>query len=95
LTEFLPGHRIYPQGDLETKEMARDLRRYARQTNVRLFAGFLLILFLIGDGLIFIIYGREAAMLGLICIIAGLLPLALIWIALALIDWVVQRANRK
>ena len=75
--------------------MTRDLRRYARQTNVRLFAGFLLILFLIGDGLIYIIYGREAAILGLVCIIAGLLPLALIWMAFTLIDWVVQRAIRE
>jgi hypothetical protein len=74
--------------------MARDLRRYARQTNVRLFAGFLLILFLVGDGIIYIIYGREAAVLGLVCIIAGLFPLALIWVAFALIDWVIQRANR-
>ena len=70
--------------------MSRDLRRYARDTNIRLFVGFLLILFLVGDGLIWVIYGREAAILGMICILAGLAPLLLIGLALWGID-VLQR----
>jgi hypothetical protein len=71
--------------------MTRDLRRYARDTNIRLFVGFLLILFLIGDGLIWIIYGREAAILGVVCILAGLFPLALIALALWGIDLLLRR----
>ena len=67
--------------------MTRDLRRYARETNIRLFVGFLLILFLIGDGLIWVIYGREAAILGVICLLAGLAPLLLIGLALWGIDY--------
>ena len=70
--------------------MSRDLRRYARDTNIRLFVGFLLILFIVGDGLIWVIYGREAAILGMICILAGLAPLLLIGLALWGID-VLQR----
>jgi hypothetical protein len=73
--------------------MSRDLRRYARQTNVRLFVGFLLILFLIGDGLIYYIYGREAAILGLVCLGAGVVPLILIAVILFARDWFVKCAQ--
>ena len=75
--------------------MTRDLRRYARQTNFRLFAGFLLLLFLLGEGLIWSFYGREAAILGFICILAGLAPLALIWLLLLLAEKIVRRANGR
>lgn len=73
--------------------MTRDLRRYARQTNSRLFIGFLLLLFIIGDGLIYLIWGREAALLGLVCILAGLAPLLLIALALWGIDWLTRRLS--
>jgi hypothetical protein len=74
--------------------MNRDLRRYARQTNLRLLFGFILILFLIGIGLIYIFYGAQAAVLGVICLFSGLAPLVFIWISLWIIDWIVKRANR-
>ena len=73
--------------------MTRDLRRYARQTNFRLFIGFLLLLFIVGDGIIYVFYGRNAAIFGLTCMLLGLAPLVLIWFSLWLIDWLVQRAN--
>ena len=73
--------------------MTRDLRRYARQTNFRLLIGFLLILFLIGDGLIYWIYGRDAAILGLVCILAGTMPLILIALILFGMEWFVKRAQ--
>jgi hypothetical protein len=73
--------------------MGHDLRQYARQTNLRLIAGFLLLLFLVGDGLIYIFYGRNAALMGLLCLVAGLSPLVLILIALWVIDWI-ARSNR-
>jgi hypothetical protein len=58
--------------------VTRDLRRYARQTNFRLFLGFILILFLIGIGLIYVLYGAGAALSGVICLLFGLAPLVLI-----------------
>ena len=73
----------------------RDLRRYARQTNARVVAGFILILVLVGDGLIYFIYGREAAIMGLICLAAGLAPLLLIALVLWFMEWVVKRANEQ
>ena len=73
--------------------MARDLRRYARQTNTLLIVGGVLLLFVVGDGLIYLIYGPEAALLGMICLMAGLSPLLLIWLALTVVEWISRRAR--
>jgi len=74
--------------------MSRDLRAYARQTNVRLAAGAFVLLFVVGLGLIYLIYGPGAAMMGFICMLAGLLPIVLILLFFFLTDWIVKRANR-
>ena len=74
--------------------MSRDLRRYARQTNVRLIAGGLLLFFIVGDGLIYTVYGPGAAISGLICLGAGLMPVILTLAGLQIMDWIVKRANR-
>ena len=71
--------------------MDRDLRQYAKQTNIRLIIGFILVLFIIGDGLIYIFYGKGAAVMGIICILAALFPVVLIIIALWFIDWIARR----
>ena len=73
--------------------MTRDLRRYARQTNVRLLAGFIVLLFVVGVGLIWVIYGREAAILGAVCLLGGLTPLLLIAAVLWAIEYFVKKAN--
>lgn len=70
--------------------MARDLRKYARQTNVRLSVGFAIIIFLIGDGLIYYFYGREAAIMGALCILLGLVPLLLIFLFFLAMDFVIR-----
>ena len=75
--------------------MSRDLRKYARQTNFRLIVGALLLLFFVGDGLIFLIYGPAAGMTGLLCILGGLVPVGLIVLALLLLDWITRHANRE
>ena len=74
--------------------MTRDLRQYARQTNIRLLIGFIFLLFLVGDGLIYIFFGREAALMGLICLLSTLAPVLMILVALWVIDWIAQRANK-
>jgi hypothetical protein len=73
--------------------MSRDLRKFARQTNIRLFIGFFLILFLVGDGLIYVFYGREPAMLGLLCLLAGAAPLGLIALILLGLEQLVKRSH--
>ena len=72
----------------------RDLREYAKQTNVRLGVGAFLLLFIVGLGLIYLIYGQGAAMMGFLCLLAGLTPLVLIFLSLAILDWIQKRANR-
>ena len=74
--------------------MTRDLRKFAEQTNRRLIIGFFLILFLIGDGLIFLFFGREAALMGLVCIGFALIPALLIWLLLTAFEWIVKK-NRE
>jgi hypothetical protein len=74
--------------------MTRDLRKYARQTNVQLGVGAVFLLFIIGDGLIYLFYGKGAAVLGLFCILAGLAPVALIFLALFILDWIRKRVDR-
>ena len=73
--------------------MTRDLRKYARNTNIRLFAGFIILLFTIGGGLIYMIYGIEGTIMGLICLLAGLAPFVLIALILWVMEWIVKRAN--
>ena len=73
--------------------MTRDLRKYASQTNVRLFVGSVLLLLVVGLGLIWLIYGLPAAISGLICLLGALLPIGLIWLAMQGLDWLVKKAN--
>ena len=74
--------------------MSRDLRRYARQTNLRLILGGLVILYLVGGSLIYWIYGAEAALLGVLCLTAGLAPIGLIVLLLGLMEWIVKRSGQ-
>lgn len=74
--------------------MSRDLRDYARGTNVQLAVGAFLLLFLVGIGLIYLIYGTRAAMFGFFCLLVGMFPIVLIFIFLAITDWITKRAGR-
>jgi hypothetical protein len=75
--------------------MSRDLRDYARKTNVRLAVGATLLLFVVGLGLIYLVYGQEAAGFGFFCLLAGLTPVVLILIIFFFIDWIMKHAGRK
>lgn len=71
--------------------MSRDLRRYARQTSVRLVVGALLLVFIVGLGLIYWRYGAGAAGLGLLCLLGALIPIGLVWLSMLLLEWIVKR----
>ncbi len=75
--------------------MSRDLRKYASQTNIRLIAGGLLLLFVVGLGLIYVFYGQRAALTGMLCLIIGLIPLFLIWLMFFILDEITKRANKE
>jgi uncharacterized SAM-binding protein YcdF (DUF218 family) len=74
--------------------MIRDLRKYARQTNVRLGFGMAFLLLVVGTVLIYALYGSYAALMGVFCLLAALVPIGLIFLSLWLLDWIQQRANR-
>lgn len=73
----------------------RDLRAYARQTNVHLGLGALLLLFGVGLGLIYFVYGAAAAVAGALCLLGALVPIVLILFALYGIDWIVKHERPK
>jgi hypothetical protein len=50
-----------------------DARRFARSQEVRLVAGFFIILYLVGGPLIWYFYGAGAALLALLCMTGALL----------------------
>jgi hypothetical protein len=79
---------------IRRQTMSRDLRSYMKDTNVRLILGALALLFIVGDGLIWIIYGFGAAVMGLLCMLGAFVPIGLIFLLLNLSDWIVKRANR-
>jgi hypothetical protein len=74
--------------------MSHDLRRYGSQTTFRLVVGSVVLLFTIGLGAIWLIYGAYAALMGFLCLIGALVPIGLITFFIFGLDWVVKRANR-
>jgi hypothetical protein len=72
-----------------------DLRNYQRQTIIRLIIGGLVLLFVVGIGLIYVIYGPTAALSGLVCLGLGMIPLAAIFIFFLVIEWVLKRSKNE
>lgn len=73
----------------------KDLREYSKQTNVRLIIGAFILLFIVGVGLIWIIYGKAAAGMGLLCLLAALVPVILILGFFGGIDWILKNVRPK
>ena len=73
----------------------RDINKYNRDTSIRLIVGAVLLVFLIGDGLIFLIYGNGPGMMGLICLFIGMLPILMIALVIYFLEWIVKHANRE
>jgi multisubunit Na+/H+ antiporter MnhB subunit len=73
----------------------KDLREYTKQTNVRLVLGAFILLFVVGVGLIWLIYGENAAGLGFVCLLAALFPVILILFIFVAIEWILKHARPK
>jgi multisubunit Na+/H+ antiporter MnhB subunit len=73
----------------------RDLREYAKQTNMRLALGAFILLFVVGVALIWFIYGGNAAGMALTCLLAALAPIILILFIFVAIDWILKHARPK
>jgi hypothetical protein len=55
----------------------------------------LLLLFIVGDGLIYAIYGKSAALMGILCLVGGTFPLLLIALIFWGFEWIVKRAREE
>ena len=73
----------------------KDLREYSKQTNIRLALGAFILLFVVGVGLIWIIYGENAAGMAFTCLLAALFPIILILFIFVAIDWILSRVRPK
>lgn len=74
--------------------MKRDLRDYARQTRFRMIAGGLALFVLVAEVLLYFIFGERAALGGLICMGAALVPVGIIMLVLQIMEWMVKK-NRE
>lgn len=75
--------------------MSRDLRKYSKETNIRLALGAFILLLVVGVGLIWAIYGQGAAGMGLLCLLAGLFPIILILAIFLGMEWILRHARPK
>ena len=73
--------------------MIKDLRKYARQTDMRLLIGFFILLIVVGLGLIFFLWGAGAAISGLICVGVALLPVLAVLGVVWILDYLARRAR--
>ena len=75
--------------------MPRDLRKYASRTSLFIALGGLILLLTVGLGLIALIYGSKAALMGFICILGGLLVIGLITLVVFGFDLILKWMNKK
>lgn len=66
-----------------------DLERHRQQTYTRLVVGGLLVLVIVGGGLVWLLYGRTAALTAVVCLVVPAGLLGLLWLILSLLElWV-------
>ena len=71
----------------------RDLRKYAKKTDMHLIIGFFVLLVVVGLGLVFFIWGAGAAVTGLICVGVALLPVLAVLGVVWILDYLARRAR--
>lgn len=82
-----------PLGCLAGTVVKRDLREYRRATDRRMLLGFFFLVFIVGDGLIYLIYGQAAAFSGLLCLLIALIPAVMVAGALWLLQRIVENKH--
>lgn len=80
--------------DPKDERGSRDLRKYAATTNFRLILGAVVLLFVVGLGIIGLIYGFKAALFGLLCLLGGIVPIVLILIFWFGLDVLLKKINK-
>lgn len=54
-------------------------RRFARRGDVQMVTGFFVLLFVVGGGLIWLFYGLGPALMGIACMVGGMLSFLLLY----------------
>jgi hypothetical protein len=75
--------------------MANDLHKFAAGTNKRLIIGGFVLLFVVGLGLIALFYGPQAALVGFLCLLGGMIPVGLVALFMFGLDQVVKRIKKE
>jgi hypothetical protein len=71
--------------------VSRDVRKYASSTTKRLIIGDLVLLFVVGLGLIALIYGSSAALMGFFCLLGGLAVIGIVALIMYIIGLIVKK----
>jgi hypothetical protein len=72
-----------------------DLRRHSQQTKKRLVIGGLALTFILGTVLIAVTYGTPAAGCGVAFFVVALIPVGLIFLVLAILQWLADRSQER
>jgi hypothetical protein len=75
--------------------MSFDPQKHFKQTQLQFVIGFVVILIIVGFGLIFYFYGSSAAVMGIICVATGVLPVIVIYMILKGIENYVNKINNE
>jgi magnesium-transporting ATPase (P-type) len=75
--------------------MANDLRKFAKNTNTQLVIGGFVLLFVVGLGLIALLYSPQAALVGLLCMLGGLVPIGLVALLMVGLNVVVKKIKKE
>jgi membrane protein implicated in regulation of membrane protease activity len=74
---------------MSRRKRLSELDRHRRQTYARLVIGGFLILLVVGGGLVWLLYGRAAALTAIACLLIPAGLLGLLWLILTLLElWV-------
>jgi energy-converting hydrogenase Eha subunit E len=71
--------------------MAKNPSNYNSQTRSRLVIWFVVLLFTLGLGLIWLVYGKSAALIGFFCLLGMVIPVGLV----ALVMFGLNKVNKK
>ena len=79
--------------DWMSKERNRDLRTYARSTQLRLALGGILLIFVVGGGLIWWLYGWRTSRTALLCTGIALVPVVAILVWFQVLSWLSRKGR--
>ncbi len=82
------------KNDEPDNQGSRDLRKYAATTNFRLIVGAFVLLFVVGLGIIALLYGINAALFGFLCLLGGMVPIVLILLFWFGLDKFLKKINK-